>query len=117
MDNNDIIISPVVSEKTTDMAEDGKYVFRVANKSNKHMIDKAIREKDLGAIKLALAYTVGPPEMIQESKNKDAAKKEAKKMFSQLDKETKKLIRDSMLKKKKDKVIDVEIEEEEKKGD
>ncbi|MDY6967148.1 MAG: 50S ribosomal protein L23 [Spirochaetota bacterium] len=44
MDNNDIIISPVVSEKTTDMAEDGKYVFRVANKSNKHMIDKAIRE-------------------------------------------------------------------------
>ena len=44
MNNNDIILRPVVSEKTTDMAEDGKYVFRVATNSNKTMIDKAVRE-------------------------------------------------------------------------
>ena len=44
MDYNDIIIKPVLSEKTTDMAEQNKYVFRVSMKANKHSIKKAIKE-------------------------------------------------------------------------
>ena len=44
MDNNDIIIKPILSEKTTDMAEGNKYVFKVPMITNKHMIKKAIKE-------------------------------------------------------------------------
>jgi large subunit ribosomal protein L23 len=44
MNNNDIIVRPVVSEKTTDMAQSNKYVFRVLRSSNKSLIKKAIKE-------------------------------------------------------------------------
>jgi large subunit ribosomal protein L23 len=44
MNNNDIIIRPVVSEKSTDMAQSNKYVFRVLRSSNKNIIKKAIKE-------------------------------------------------------------------------
>ena len=44
MDNNDIIIKPILSEKSTDMAEGNKYVFKVPMITNKHIIKKAIKE-------------------------------------------------------------------------
>lgn len=44
MDYNDIIIKPVLSEKSTELAEQHKYVFRVATKANKTMVKKAIKE-------------------------------------------------------------------------
>ncbi|HNV49002.1 MAG TPA: 50S ribosomal protein L23 [Spirochaetota bacterium] len=44
MDYNDIIIKPVLSEKSTDLATQNKYVFRVATKANKTMVKKAIKE-------------------------------------------------------------------------
>ena len=44
MDVNDIIIRPVVSEKTTEMMGENKYVFRVSLKANKLMIRRAINE-------------------------------------------------------------------------
>jgi large subunit ribosomal protein L23 len=44
MNQNDVIIRPVVSEKSTDMAQANKYVFRVMKDSNKHIIKKAIKE-------------------------------------------------------------------------
>jgi large subunit ribosomal protein L23 len=44
MDYNDIIVKPVLSEKSTEFAEQGKYVFRVAKKANKPLIRKAIKE-------------------------------------------------------------------------
>ncbi len=44
MNTNDIIIRPVVSEKSTDMAQTNKYVFRVLSDSNKNLIKKAIKD-------------------------------------------------------------------------
>lgn len=44
MNFNDIIIKPVLSEKTTDMSQAHKYVFRVPMSVNKHIISKAVKE-------------------------------------------------------------------------
>ncbi|HMB20741.1 MAG TPA: 50S ribosomal protein L23 [Spirochaetota bacterium] len=44
MNYNDIIIRPVVTEKTTDLSEQNKYVFQVANSANKDMVKKAVKE-------------------------------------------------------------------------
>ncbi len=44
MDYNDVIIRPVLSEKSSDLAEENKYVFQVANNANKHIIKKAMKE-------------------------------------------------------------------------
>ncbi len=44
MDFNDVIIRPVLSEKSTDLAEENKYVFQVAMNANKHLIKKAVKE-------------------------------------------------------------------------
>ncbi len=45
MDYNDIIIRPVVSEKTTALRTDqNKYVFRVQKNANKNIVRKAIKE-------------------------------------------------------------------------
>jgi large subunit ribosomal protein L23 len=44
MNYNDVIIRPVLTEKTTDLKEVNKYVFRVPMKANKHIIKKAIKE-------------------------------------------------------------------------
>jgi large subunit ribosomal protein L23 len=44
MDVNEVIIKPVLSEKSTQMAELGKYVFHVAMKANKVMIKRAVKE-------------------------------------------------------------------------
>ncbi len=44
MNYNDIIIRPVVTEKTTYLSEQNKYVFQVANSANKDMVKKAVKE-------------------------------------------------------------------------
>ncbi len=44
MNYNDIIIRPVVTEKTTNLSEQNKYVFQVANSANKDMVKKAVKE-------------------------------------------------------------------------
>ena len=41
----DIIIAPVITEKTANMEVDGKYAFKVANKANKTEIKQAIEKK------------------------------------------------------------------------
>jgi len=41
---NDVIIKPVLSEKTTKLIEENKYVFRVSKNANKPLIKKAILE-------------------------------------------------------------------------
>ena len=40
----DVIISPIITENTMDMAADKKYAFKVAKDSNKTEIRKAIEE-------------------------------------------------------------------------
>ena len=44
MNCNDVIIRPVLSEKSTDLSEQNKYVFRVSMKANKSMVKQAVRE-------------------------------------------------------------------------
>ena len=44
MNSNDVIIRPIVSEKTTGMMEENKFVFRVARKANKQLVKKAIKD-------------------------------------------------------------------------
>jgi len=44
MNVNDVIIKPVISEKTTGLMDMNKYVFRVALHSNKKMIKQAIKQ-------------------------------------------------------------------------
>ncbi len=46
MDNYlDIIIAPIITEKTANMEADGKYAFKVANKANKTLVKQAIEKK------------------------------------------------------------------------
>ena len=40
---NDIIIKPVLSEKTTDFTNMHKYVFRVPMNANKNIVKKAVK--------------------------------------------------------------------------
>ncbi len=44
MDYNDVIIRPVLSEKSTDLAEMRKYVFRVSTRANKNLVKRAVKE-------------------------------------------------------------------------
>ncbi len=44
MNSNDIIIKPVISEKSTGMMVDNKYVFKVAYNSNKLTVKLAVKE-------------------------------------------------------------------------
>ena len=40
----DIILAPVITEKTANMEAEGKYAFKVANKANKTEIKQAIEK-------------------------------------------------------------------------
>ena len=40
----DIILAPIITEKTANMEADGKYAFKVANKANKTEIKLAIEK-------------------------------------------------------------------------
>lgn len=53
----DIIISPVISERSMDLMEDRKYVFKVDKKSNKSEIKAAIEEIFEG-VKVAKVNTI-----------------------------------------------------------
>lgn len=44
MNSNDVILRPVISEKTTDMMGENKYVFRVSMRANKNMVKQAVKE-------------------------------------------------------------------------
>ena len=44
MNNHDIIIKPIVSEKSMDQLADRKYTFKVAMNANKIEIKKAVEE-------------------------------------------------------------------------
>lgn len=44
MDARDILIRPLITEKSTQLMEEGKYVFVVAKKANKIEIAKAVEE-------------------------------------------------------------------------
>ena len=43
MNPNDIIIKPIITEKSTDLSEQNKYVFKVAKDANKLIIMQALK--------------------------------------------------------------------------
>jgi len=45
MDNQDIIIAPIISEKSMKDVGDSKFTFKVSIHANKRMIKKAIEDK------------------------------------------------------------------------
>ena len=44
MEARDILIKPMITEKTTELMAEGKYVFKVAKNANKIEIAKAVKE-------------------------------------------------------------------------
>lgn len=44
MNAQDVLIKPVITEKTTEMMESNKYVFRVPMDANKVMVKEAVKE-------------------------------------------------------------------------
>lgn len=56
MDARDILIRPLITEKSTQLMEEGKYVFVVAKKANKIEIAKAVAE--IFNVKVANVNTV-----------------------------------------------------------
>lgn len=44
MNSNDILLRPVISEKTTELMELNKYVFRVPMSANKLAVQRAVNE-------------------------------------------------------------------------
>lgn len=44
MNSNDIIIRPIISEKTTELMERHKYVFQVARDANKLTVKQALKD-------------------------------------------------------------------------
>ncbi|MGM9882101.1 MAG: 50S ribosomal protein L23 [Bacilli bacterium] len=41
----DIILAPIITEKTAGMEAEGKYAFKVANKANKTEVKQAVEKK------------------------------------------------------------------------
>ena len=56
MQNHDIIIKPIVSEKSMDQLADRKYTFKVAMNANKIEIKKAVEE--IFGVKVAAVNTI-----------------------------------------------------------
>lgn len=45
MDLRDVIIAPIISEKSMQDAGQGRFTFKVAERSNKKIVKKAVEEK------------------------------------------------------------------------
>ena len=56
MEARDILIKPLITEKSTALMEEGKYVFKVAKSANKIEIAKAV--KDIFNVKVESVNTV-----------------------------------------------------------
>ena len=62
MDPTQVIIRPVLSEKTFALAEAGKYTFRVHDKAHKTQIRQAIEQLfDVGVVEIRTAWVKTKP--------------------------------------------------------
>jgi len=78
MNSNDIIIRPIISEKTTELMENHKYVFEVSRKANKHMVKKAIKDLfEIDAEKVNIINVRGKNRRLRFRVGKRAAWKKA----------------------------------------
>ncbi len=62
MDVNQVIIRPIVSEKTYVLAEAGKYTFRVNDRAHKTQIRQAIEQLfDVNVVEIRTAWVKSKP--------------------------------------------------------
>ena len=74
----DIIIKPVISEKTVSMMEQGKYTFRVAKGSNKFEIKNAVQDIfKVNVVNVATMNVRGKVKRMGRSEGKTASWKKA----------------------------------------
>ncbi len=63
---NDIIIEPVLTEKTNDLREQSKYVFRVDPRANKIQISQAIQDLfDVTPVACNIVNVTGKPRRVR----------------------------------------------------
>ncbi len=78
LDVNDIIIKPVVSEKSTLLQEEDKYTFYVHPKANKKMVSSAIKQLfDVTPVKVAMIRTPRKLKRVRYNYGYTASKKKA----------------------------------------
>ena len=78
MNNHDIIIKPIVSEKSMDQLADRKYTFKVAMNANKIEIKKAVEEIfDVKVEKITTARVLGKIKRMGATSGKRADWKKA----------------------------------------
>ena len=78
MTNHDIIIKPIVSEKSMDQLADRKYTFKVAMNANKIEIKKAVEEIfDVKVEKITTARVLGKIKRMGATSGKRADWKKA----------------------------------------
>ena len=78
MNSNDIIIRPIISEKTTGLMEENKYVFEVSRKANKKKVKKAIKDLfEIDAEKVNIMNVRGKNRRLRFRVGKRAAWKKA----------------------------------------
>ena len=78
MQNHDIIIKPIVSEKSMDQLADRKYTFKVAMNANKIEIKKAVEEIfDVKVEKITTARVLGKIKRMGATSGKRADWKKA----------------------------------------
>lgn len=77
-DARDIIVRPIVSEKSFDMIEHGRYTFEVAKSSSKPQIAAAIEEIfSVTVTKVNTMNVMGKPRRLRHSKGKTRSWKKA----------------------------------------
>ena len=77
MNNHDIIIKPIVSEKSMDQLADRKYTFKVAMNANKIEIKKAVEEVFVKVEKITTARVLGKVKRMGATSGKRADWKKA----------------------------------------
>jgi len=78
MDPSQVIIRPVVSEKSFVLAETGKYTFRVHDKAHKTQIRQAIEQLfDVGVVEVRTASVKTKPKRRGYTKGRTRAWKKA----------------------------------------
>ena len=60
MNSFEILRKPIVTEKSTDMQERGRYVFEVAKRATKHQIKRAVEEAfEVSVVKVNTMHVPG----------------------------------------------------------
>lgn len=78
MKRQDIIINPIITEKSTRLQEEGKYCFRVDRRANKKEVMRAVREIfDVEPVACTIMNVKGKPKRVRYQPGYTASWKKA----------------------------------------